>query len=423
MAAAMLLAACFAVLTPTLFIPDEAAHYLRAYEVSRLHLVNTPEMNGITMPCEEYLDVVLNPAGERRVSRLDDVRDRLDDPGCRASTLNSANIYPALAYALPAIAFAGAELLGVSDARTKLVAGRVFNALLCCLIAFAGIRLSAANLGVVAVAFTPAVLSQMGSLSADALQFALALRLSFLLVEVIFEGRRTPWVEITLICAGLVLTKSTGVIFALVGPALLLLGPERRTRSDLVGALGVLGLAVIVALAARSSVPPPLGNRADPPAQVVHVLTHLASTIRATLATISAEAWPWVQQLSRPVHQATRLVLGPIVAVSCLLAMVLGARRPVGAVRWGMGGVAALFAAAAFGAMYLAYTPVGHTSILGVQGRYFLPSLMLMAVALYGAAGLHLPRLRLAATMVPALVSAFVLLDLAEAPAWRMGAL
>ena len=105
-------------------MPDEGAHYLRAYEVSHLHLVNFRGAAGVDIPCNEYLVAAHQynriPAAQQKAF------DGQHDPACTVKSVNPAGAYSFVPYIPAAFALFVTEKLRWKVEK-RLIAARVAN--------------------------------------------------------------------------------------------------------------------------------------------------------------------------------------------------------------------------------------------------------------------------------------------------------
>lgn len=418
--AGTVLAVVAAVRTPPFVNPDEGAHYLRSYEVAHGHWLNLPGRVGIDLPCAEYRIAGVQYAPMAYYTPVDD-RLAADPVGCRARSVNSAGMYSPVPYVFSAVGMRLAEAAG-STVENRLRAGRAANALassLLCLIALLAIRHHRAPLAVLAV--MPMTFWLRASLSADALTITLAL---CFLCYVIWMGENTRPVRgrhLWGLLAMAALLGSTKVIYGLVCfSSLALADLSQPVRSRLIGLVRLMAPGIVSLLVARSwlawSAPELvyLGHGAQPAAQVAFINANPLQFLEALWGTLFGELhWhtynfflprPWL-----PEDVGENLVL-PLAA---LLGVTAVAMEPL-FVGWRRLGLALLGILGFIGAMtplYLTYTPVGHVAIFGVQGRYFIPFVMLLVMAMAGrpraiAAGEGF--LTLSALGVPLAVNAYL---------------
>lgn len=364
-------------------LPDESAHYLRAYEVSRLHLLNTPGNAGIDLPCEEYKQVA---TANGPMYGYIDVDLMLADPAragaCVVSSASTAGAYSPLLYVFSGLGFGVADLAG-ADFRKRHDYGRMANAIGNTLIIFCGLALLGGLRPLfAAIALMPMNIWLRSSLSADAITFSFCFFYACLLARYIEGGRllrlRDAWY---LAMAALLVGASKPLYSLLPFASLVLLSrrPERLSRPLwclyllLPGVVSVLLAFVLTSVADPSLVVKVFG--ADPVEQVKYVLSHPFATTGLMVMTVVQNVNPWLDHLTGSFlpDSNAELYLLPL----ALLAMTTHSKLEP----WQR--LFLLFAALALCAetmmaLYVTYTPVGRNVIDGVQARQFLPVLVLL---------------------------------------------
>lgn len=409
------LALGYAWVIPSWDVPDESAHYLRAFEVSRGHLFNTASQDGIAIGCDEYTQLAFAPDGRPLVAYLTDVRPALG-PNCTTSSRNTANLYSPIAYVFSGTGFAVADAFGIRDAQAKLTLGRMFNAILCTLLVFLWLPPpTRASLAILCLYYSPPVMSQMGSLSADAMTFAAAFRLALELERVHSDGRASA-IRLGAIATVLSATKPTNSILGLAVASLLCRRPLGEGRWIAVAC--ALAGTVVGTLMAIPLVEPYIAPGADPSAQLRGLLAQPLSIWSLAIETFKLELSGWLIQLGRPGPVPAMLTISMLVLTSTLI---LALTSPVVvALRTRLIVLTAvlLSVAAACASMYLVYSGVGAPAIRGIQSRYFLPALALVPLVVTGLVSGLPGWLRWTLFAVGPLCSAYVILRLLEVPRW-----
>jgi len=114
--------------TPAFANPDEGAHYLRAYEVRKLRLVNRDGRQGVRFPCKDYVALTKNfpvPFQEKNGHAY----VNKDKPKCSVHSMNTAAAYPFVAYLSSSLWVRLGDALGW-PIETDLVASRITNGIL-----------------------------------------------------------------------------------------------------------------------------------------------------------------------------------------------------------------------------------------------------------------------------------------------------
>jgi uncharacterized membrane protein len=380
--------------TPPFTNPDEGAHYLRSYEVSRGHLVNGKDNVGVPIPCDEYKVVASKYAPIAFYQDVDALPGGADADGCTVRSINSAGVYPPVSYFASALGLRVAEFAGASP-EDKLRTARVFNYLVSTgliLMALASIRHYRLLLS--ALVLMPTTVWQRASLTADSLTLSFSVLFVCMLIKLL-EAKRPPGKrQLAWLCVLGVLLGSTKLVYSVLAFSSLILLWNRPARASFLGWLGALLLpgalgigAALVWLKLPDSSLFYLGNGAQPQQQVLYCLTHpwaFLETLYRTMAnpahSLSFVAGGFPAEIGATLATAYSVILAALLATSRSL-FTLKQRGILLAVALAACGAAVL-------PMYLTYTPVGHTEILGIQGRYFIP------IAIFALAGMGFTRER-----------------------------
>lgn len=382
----LLVTVLFAFLNPVGLTPDEGAHYLRAWEVSRGHLINKPEKDGIPIPCDEYLFAAKRPDGVVNVAYFDQSAEiNRQVVGCTATSRNTANLYPAAPYVFSAAAIRFAEAMGLSF-REKLIAARVFNALASCLIVFLGLRaLSDLKRTVLFLFLIPGVATQIGSISADAISYALIFRLALTWIDVTQAGTSRKSSIALAIALSLFLGWSKPIqgLFSLVFSSFLFDKRLQQSHKWMLGAAVPL-MAIATMILTRAQVTPYLGNGAAPFEQIAFAISHPFTTLGVFTISTAKHLHDYVLQVSLGIPFKYMSVAWAYTILGAFLLLALTSNAlPSTARIFALGG-AAILVAAPIASMYLVYNPPGYKEVLGVQGRYFIPALVLIPCVVSG---------------------------------------
>lgn len=387
-----LLATCLscviAWLTPPFSIPDEGAHYLRSFEVSRGHWVNRSGDVGIPMPCRDYLVVAKQYAP---VAFYQGIAEKMqpNSAECLVSSINTAGTYSPIPYIAAAFGIRIAEKLGYR-VETRLKVGRIANAIVTSLICLLSIlAVQRYRLLLAAFVLLPMSMWLRSSMSADAMTLAISIGYLAYILHLVEQEVPITRRIIALLSLLAILLGSVKPVYGLLGfSSLILFKRSCEWRLNLVNmiALALPGLAALiigtmwVVAADPALVYINTFQGANPTLQWHYLLNDpincihiIANTFKnnffnfigqATLPTLAT--WPWI-----PPH--VRLSIGLILSVFVLFTMVT---TPTCLGTWQrivLLGIASTCLFAIFVPMYLTYTPVGHNEIIGLQGRYFLP--------------------------------------------------
>jgi uncharacterized membrane protein len=404
------------VLTPPFQVPDEQQHFARAYQLSegtlwatvRGHAAGGYLPSSIAALTVERLGTLElkapRPVRHENVAKtLSGLRQPLDAGKQQFIDFSGGAFYSPLPYTPQALAIAIGRLLGAGPLALLYLA-RAFNALASVAIVAWGVHwLPRGKTTALVLGLLPMALFEYASASADGLTIATAFLYSAVALKGSLEGRWSV--------GALVVAAVCGSVFCSLKPVyapLLLLGaPALMKRSPGRGqaVVALLFVPLLVTAAwfgsAKSTVGVyvpgadlgrQLGWLAQQPLKSVAVL---ATTLkvegpRLVLQTIGVFGWVTVPLLA----------IGYPVAVAGLLLSLL-ANAP--GLRMTLFGYFVVLAATAVTALliaaacYLYFTPVAWPSVIGMQGRYFLPVLPAWAVLLGGLSSRATPSLRLIA--------------------------
>ncbi|HKT75514.1 MAG TPA: DUF2142 domain-containing protein [Sphingobium sp.] len=425
----------FALLTPPFQAPDENQHHMKALLLSQGRLLAEArhglvgaelpraaiDLHAVDFPTD------VPPTG-RRFDRAMVEKAWHEDAG-RPGTIfaefpNVANYAPTL-YAPGAVGLKLGEAMGL-PAIGRFYAGRIANAL-------AGLALLGAAIALIpfgrnallATALLPTFCYQTGSLSPDAvinglgfLGLALALRIAFMGAN---SGRAT----MLLIFAPL-LALAKGVYLPLIAAGLRWPEGRRDLRPWLLLGAMLLGAAGFLVWMKMSGGTPALYHimsrktgqtvmTAPLSAQLGVILADPTAYARLLVASVAERAPVYALQIVG--RFGWNAILLPLAAYPLALLMLAAAVLSGSGLRIGMGqrlGWLAIAAGCALlieTAMYLTGTPLGADYIQGTQGRYFLPLLPLLLLALMPENGARAARMLFAGCaallLLVAMASAF----------------
>ena len=282
------------------------------------------------------------------------------------------------------------------------------------------------RIGVLAVMTLPGMLHVAGTLSADPLNLALPVLLVALVLRVRFAPGGAGWALAAIVglCGAVALLKPTLVA---ITPVVLLLpgaafGGVGRAWGFRLGCVAVGGVLAYAWSAAYPFLPGEYwGTGADPAATLARFAAHPLDAVALLGRTLRQWGWAWWQDADSRFggHGAPFYIDSgpPLADAAMLVAVLLGAvadpprRADRGAASW-LALLAVGYALLIVAAFAIGYAPPGADTVLGVQGRYFLMSFCLAALAVAGGRVVVLPRLSVA---VPVLAGAIALGFLVEA--------
>ena len=396
-----LLALGYSVAIGPLRAPDERNHFLRAYQISEGRFTNayrvSDEEVGDDLPSSlARLSVAL---GDHQVHKIDAAqlsaaRSLRLEAERREFIEFSTAPYAPLAYLPAALAIAAGRVADAAPLTLLYMARWANVATASALIVLAmGIAGYAAR-GLSVLALFPMTLAQVAVVSADALSFAIA----FL------------WIAVVMNAATRSDRLSSGCIATLVGLALAL--SQLRPPFPLLGLLALaiplrsLGnkpraLVTVAAVVAASLLPaaawsgyamhlqakPAVREHVAPTEQLRHVVDNPGAFLRVLARDLRARGYEyWHQAVGRLGWLNVRLpewIPAGFLAVflAALCATSRSTPQPLPWQRWFLATAAVGGAIGVLLTLYLTFNGVGSRDVRGVQGRYFIPVLAVMAFA------------------------------------------
>lgn len=397
LAVALVSGAAFVVLTPPNAAPDEISHLTKATRVAHGNLFGAPAMDMPNIPAwyGPFQDSRMLQAPPFAF-RLSEVRQVAAAPlqcerAPRAVNDGVASYSPLL-YLVPASTYLAACALEASFG-SYLYITRALNLLLAITLTAWGIRAARdAGWALMAVALLPTVLYQMASVSADASLLALSFVFIGHAVALMRGEGSAGTARVVLVSAWLLAFSKPGYVWlAWLG---LLAYPQLRslgwTKTGIAVAFGLVPvvLQVILLYLSIGATPPVAGIH--PGENLNHLLTHPWHFFSALAAIFHANPfgtqWNLYESLvgklgwlNVPLGSTAYVLYALLLAGS--LAML--ARRPLAPTqRIGTMSLCLLSVCLVALPLYLFATGTGAESIFGLQGRYFIPSLLLGVVAL-----------------------------------------
>ncbi len=398
---ALLWGLTLALLVPPYQVPDEPAHYLRAWSVSRFTLVPGP---GQVVTVPENVESLQARLGSAVVDwrgsdyTWDRARRMLWEPiaGTDVQVRTPASTALAVGYVPQALGIDVSRVLGHSPL-LGIYFGRIANLLACVALVFVALRLLPSGKPLMAiVALLPMTVAQMASLSPDALAIAGALLFTAGVLRLAqMESIRTRDVVLLAVTAALLLNVKPGYGVLVFLAFMLLPRQFGSVRRYLISTGAVVGSAALVAglLVLRTPSAPATVARenalrgVDQAAQLHFVLQHPYGFAKVLYHTFETLALPLTTQAYGVLGW---LQLGVPIAGMFLMGLAIlvfvGRAEPGRPTAWQrvvMLAAAAVFAVTVTLALYVGYTPLVSGTVDGLQGRYFLPALapVLLAVA------------------------------------------
>ena len=401
LAASLLFGAALGAVTPPFHVPDEQAHFYRAYRVAegRLDLVPAPGAHSRVLPRSlfELAGLALGGVRFQPLHRIPEgTLDRLArvrlEPERRVPVLFPQTLqYTFVPYVVPAVAIALGRLAG-AEPLALLYLARGANLVFGTLAVVAAIRLlPAMRWWLVALASTPMAVALRASVSADVLAMSAAVVLVASAWRIVAgPGRARPG-HLALAGAAAFLLCAARPPYAPLALLPLLASPARLPRvrpwlwrlAHVALVAGGTAWGFLTAMRVGFTRP---GTGIDPALQLRFALANPLTVLEAAIVDYGAHAARYLGELVGKLGWLDTVLPAPLLVgyLLLLLALLLVDGEPAVAVSSRQRvAVLALLAATLAGisaSQYLVWTPVGSARIPdGIQGRYFLPAALALA--------------------------------------------
>ena len=389
----------FLITMPTFKNHDEYYHWLKAYEVSEGHLMT---------PIEEGIQGSMMPSSVADVCPKDwttmtyrDVQEKIKHPleKEKQGLLNpeTAAVYSFVQYIPQAIGIALARIFTDS---TYLItcAGRLVNMIVAIVLLYLAIKIMPFGKKLLLIpAMIPITIEGFTSLSPDAMTIAMSfLYIAYILQLAFGKKKKIETKEkITLLVMSVIIALCKIVYIPLVG--LVLIIPKEKfknenNKSKIINFCIIAGIAVVINLLWLGISSRYLANfrEGDSKIQVLLALQNPIQFVQTVLYTINLNGHSYLMSLfGNAIGWGEFVKLDSIVPYTLLaiyLFVVSTDEEIKGKLKryqvvWVLLVVLAIVALI-FTSLYVQWTTIGKESILGIQGRYFLPILPLMMLLL-----------------------------------------
>jgi uncharacterized membrane protein len=434
----LLFGTVFAIVTPPLWGPDEFTHVSRAYAVahgrflpqrvafppgavnygglvpSTVDALTTHATRNYGNPPQSPAPAVVAPEEYRRLA-AQPLRAPLAEIGFANTSAYSPVSYLPAVLVLRTVELADGTV-GTALTLMRLVDLVTYTALVW--LALRSCRDQRFKWVIFVAALLPMSVFQASMITADAMTNGLAILFGALFARAVFFGRDLSRSQTAMLAGSAILlplAKPTYVILALLLP----LVPAnrltmRRWGRPAASAAGLLAFGAWTTVSAETSAAMGLmrpGEVVDPAQQTEFILSDIPRFALIVARTFAYLDNTYFIQFFGALGQ-TFVPVPALTVVACIVAGVLAfgmAEHPhLSRPRLiAAAAVVLLSAAAIFGTLYLEFSPVGRYQIEGVQGRYFLPLVVVgVAVALrLVPIRLHLPTPRAARSTAAAVVA------------------
>ena len=377
--------------------PDEIAHFFRIYEISDGYLVTTAYEDGVHSGSmqPEGLQYTVSDLVQGKV-KYSQFLDKFGyrDEGKESFAVNQAGGYSIVSYIPHVTGMFIGKTLNLPIIVSAYIA-KVFHLVACIVILYFCIKyIPFLKFFIFFVAFLPMSMQSMASLSADGFLICC----SFSLITFVLHATFTKDFKIKpkhlllllLLCLIVSLGKS------IYSPVCLLLFtiPKERFGSMPRKLISIFSLGIItfVTLILWMRCMPSLSSVTDSSVQINTLLTNPFAFIKILGKTIIVETPIYLAQIFGRFLEWFNLVLSSVYIIpSMLLSLYIIYRERMHAFISNWFRVLSIFAIcfaalASFIVMYIQWTPTDSSTIQGVQGRYFMPLLLLVPLVFFPSA-------------------------------------
>ena len=392
---------CTLAAIPAFNSPDEYSHYLRSYEVSRGHLTSEGNGGNDLFSYGRTFNSGLVPdfSAKNHVSLWDigeNVDQQIDGEKTQFYGFGNTALYAPTSYLPQAVGIRIADLF--TDRPVVLAyAGRIANMLVFGLIFFLAIRLTPVGKNFLALlGLVPVNIQSANSMSADALALALTVALAAFVLAMRYNEkgvmRKRQLACMYALTGFLCLCKVVYMPFCL----LLFLIPKERFKSrknywfHVVCAGAMILILSFGWLAIASGYLCESQPGVDTAAQLVGILKNPVAFVLTFVRSLDNFGVTYLTEMMGSNLGWLNIPVCSLLALGYLLILVLqvsgnddmsGNRLDLPAKSL-LGGVSLLVFALIFVTLYGQWTAYGYDKILGVQGRYILPLLFPLTLAL-----------------------------------------
>jgi hypothetical protein len=378
---------------------DEETHVVRVWELARLSLIpNSVPRNGLPFPAIYWNLSYRRPVLIRPVDKdfwSDYGNLPIDAFDYIYSELRTRSVYSPPLLLPQAIVMRYLGLTGRLPALPVYYICRLAGLLSYCALVLLAVRLAPFGKWTLAVlALGPTAVFQASTIGTDPISNGLGLLFIAGCLAVSFRQRigRPEWAALVSLSFLLFLGKPN-MVFLAVLPLIIL----SRVRFKMRGGLLLLGLAIatlgLIEVAGwayvaygRFSAP---GGDLDPVRQIMFVATHPFTFLVSIAADFAAHGISYIHEWLAEYGYGYWVVPWPtfplcILAVAAAMMADSGDAYPPRRTRIGLFAVFLLAIVGTSLSLYLAFTPIGNSEILGVQGRYYTAIIPLLALGMIG---------------------------------------
>lgn len=390
--------------TPPFQVPDEGHHFYRAFQVSEGRILSQKNDVGtggeiprsLVHAHRIFMHISLNPEIKIKLHHSARLFSREYDPGHRKfMRFENTAMYSPVPYLPQAAGIALGRVLD-RPAIALFYLGRISNLIVAVLLIFLAIRLTPVQRWLfVLIGLMPMTLFLLSSQSADAFTIGLAMLLVALALRYALTQHRVSIPMMLVVSVLLTVSKQAYIMLPMLfflAPAEKMGGPRRKLLvvSGVVAA-GVLSALIWSWMVKQVYTPPTWFENIDVDDAIRYVSSNPSEFLRIIFTDLGDNWLVYLEEmigqlgwLDTPLSDSFRLTYGLL-----LVSVAVASTGGEGAARlsWLARGWVLLLLAGSIilveGLLYLTAMPVGSKEIVVVQGRYFVPELILAGVLLY----------------------------------------
>lgn len=368
--------------------PDEGAHFARIYEITNGHLVSDISENGHDWGSMEAENInLVHHYAENNVKYYEIINHLSDYPDetTQAFNITSAGNYNAIVYTPHIIGMGLGKIFHLPFLVTAYLA-KLFNLITCIVILYFCIKYIPFLKNIIFfIAFLPITMQAMSSLSADGFITVTAIALTSFVLYSIYS-LKTPFTKkhyllMLTLCFILSLSK---VVYAFLCLLLFAIPKERfknqKTKLITIFTIGGICAFALLAWFIISAIP---NNTVDPtnhdilfsnPIKYIAILLHsISNNLPLYLNGTLGGYLEWFNVTLSPIYLYTSFIIFILLCKKAHDTYKISRTLHILSII-----IFLIITLATFTAMFTSWTKPGETLIDGVQGRYFLPILLLI---------------------------------------------
>ena len=370
--------------------PDEESHFFRIYEITTGHIISDTAEDGIVRGSVQASNIeIVRDFKENNVKYIDVINNLANqaDDSNKSFIRTSASSYNPIIYSPQILGMSIGEALHLPFLVNAYIA-KLFNLLICILILYFSIKhIPFLKEFIFFIAFLPITMQAMSSLSADGFITVTAIALiSFVLYSI--YGTKKPFTKkhyLIMLCLCLVLSLSK-IIYAFLCFLLFAIPKERfknqKTKFILIFTIGGICATILLIWLYFSS---PLNNNIDPTNQRL-LFSNPLKYVAIFIHSLSTNFYLYLNGTLGGHLEWFNITLSPlyIFPSAIVFALLCKRAREIYSVTKSMRiistSVFIIIFLLSFVAMFTQWTKPNEIIIDGVQGRYFLPILLLVPI-------------------------------------------